>query len=565
MATPLSSTVAAQTVLSVSATSVSSQANAGGNAPSQTVRVSNAGRGALKWSVVRSNPLESWFSVSPTSGVNTGTLTIAFNTVALTPGTYQGTFRVQVQGSTTSVTVSVLATIVNSAPTLTVTCPSNISLPSSNGSAVVVTYSVTTSGGVAPIMVTGSPASGSSFPVGTTSVTVNVASSDGQNASCVFSVTVSNSPPPSGSTVGPQPTITCPANAVDIQAGTFINAVVDAYPGGTTFCLRAGIHYLDRSIVPKTGDAFVGEYGAILHGTWTSNDDTQAAFRAHQQDIDGVTIRNLVIRNFRQGIHAYAQWSDHWTIEFNEIASNYSGIVFPSDSIIRNNYIHHNFNHGYQGLYSHNSTIENNEIANNGWQQKVMESNNVTFRNNFVHHNEGTGIWYDANNTGALIEGNRVEDNGSAGVWYEISGNVIIRNNAIRRSLETGIFIAMSKDADIYNNTLEGNFRGITYFLNCPSIGGGVIGFDLANNSAHDNRIVVDSRSGALASAFSYTGSCTSTQLAPYQNGLKNITFSHNNYDVPLPDTGAYWWLWDGPMSWSAWQALGHDPMSTAD
>src|SRR4029434_5275190 len=155
--------------------------------------------------------------------------------------------------------------------------------------------------------------------------------------------------------------------------------------------------------------------------------------------IDGVTIRNLVIRNFRQGIHAYAQWSDHWTIEFNEIASNYSVSVFPSDSIIRNNYIHHNFNHGYQGLYSHNSTIENNEIANNGWQQKVMESNNVTFRKNFDHHNEGTGIWYDANNTGALIEGNRVEDNGSAGVWYEISGNVIIRNNAIRRSLETGI------------------------------------------------------------------------------------------------------------------------------
>ena len=36
----------------------------------------------------------------------------------------------------------------------------------------------------------------------------------------------------------------------------------------------------------------------------------------------------------------------------------------------------------------------------------------MTFRNNFVHHNVGDGIWYDGDNTGALVEGNRVEDNG---------------------------------------------------------------------------------------------------------------------------------------------------------
>ena len=41
------------------------------------------------------------------------------------------------------------------------------------------------------------------------------------------------------------------------------------------------------------------------------------------------------------------------------------------------------------GAYAHNSTLENNEIAYNGWEQKVTESANVTFRNNFVHHNVG--------------------------------------------------------------------------------------------------------------------------------------------------------------------------------
>ena len=63
-----------------------------------------------------------------------------------------------------------------------------------------------------------------------------------------------------------------------------------------------------------------------------------------------------------------------------------------------------------------------------------MKPANVTFRNNFVHHNAGAGIWYDSDNTGALIEGNRVEDNGWIGIFYEISSDGIIRNNTIRRN-----------------------------------------------------------------------------------------------------------------------------------
>ena len=90
------------------------------------------------------------------------------------------------------------------------------------------------------------------------------------------------------------------------------------------------MHSLTSSITPKRGDTFVGEYGAILDGTgWTTSDDTQAAFRAHNQDIDYVTIRNLVIRNMPQrGIHTYYWMSDHWTIEYNEIAYNKMGPRF---------------------------------------------------------------------------------------------------------------------------------------------------------------------------------------------------------------------------------------------
>ena len=353
------------------------------------------------------------------------------------------------------------------------------------------------------------------------------------------------SPPPSA--VGPQPTITCPAGAVDIFPGIDIQGIVNLYTGNTTFCLRAGIHSRRSSITPKTGNTFVGEYGAIMDGTgWTTTDGTQAAFRAHNENIDNVTIRNLVIRNMPQkGIQAFYWMSpDNWTIEYNEIAYNHSGILFPNHSIIRNNYIHHNTGSnpsssnaaerggGYGGYYASYTTFDSNEIAYNGMEQKVMDSVNVTFRNNFVHHNIGDGIWYDGGNPDALVEGNRVEDNGRNGIFYEASSGIVVRNNTVRRSGDTGVFVSTSQNAQIYNNTLENNFRSIVYFVNCGATADGR-NLDLRNNSAWDNAIRIGTQSGAFGNGFSYTSDCTSTQVAAYLNGSKNLTFSRNTYYMP--------------------------------
>ena len=439
-------------------------------------------------------------------------------------------------------------------PPLTLTCPSNITVTSPNGSPVVVNYTPTTTGGIPPVTVTGSPASGTSFPIGTTTVQVSAQSNDGQAAGCSFTVTVNYTP----SGLGPQPTITCPAGSVNIFPGTSLQAVVDINPGNTTFCLKAGVHTVSSHMTPKTGDTFVGEFGAIIDGTgWTTTDDTLAAFRAHNQDIDFVTIRNLTIRNLRRAIHALGA-ADHWTIENNDIGPNYSAIVFAADSSVRNNYIHDNSYSGYMGVSANNSVIENNEFARNGWEQKIALSANVVFRNNFFHHNAGAGIWYDSDNTSGLVENNRVEDNGWIGVFYEISGGGIIRNNTIRRNGEAGVFLGTSKNTEIHHNILDSNFRGITYFLNCEAVGGGSISYDLADNSSHDNTIIVGTQSGAFASVFSVYGACTAAQIVPYVSGSKNLTFTHNAYDVPLPTTGQYW-FWNALKFWNEWQALGKD------
>jgi parallel beta-helix repeat protein len=641
--------------LSVSPGSVSAQSPEGQDAPSQTVTIRNSGGKALKWAV---GATPSWLSVSPTRGTQAGNLVLTFRSSSMSQGSYRTSFDINSNGGSTTVNVQLdvtapVAPVAPTVPTLTVSCPANQSVASLDGNSVVVNYSATTAGGVAPVTVTGNPASGSAFPVGATSVAVTARSSDGQTASCSFAVTVTYTPTsvspdgamvptttsqivdnsgavwtiasngailrngtsaaggygskiywknntiyvygtdsnwyqwtgsgwtnigptqPGSSTssgsgsvsasgVGPQSTITCPAGAVAVFPGASIQNAVNSYGGSTTFCLRAGVHYLYSSITPKTGDVFVGEYGAILDGYgWSTSDSTQAAFRAHNQDIDYVTIRNLVIRNMPQrGIHAFYYMADHWTIEYNEIAaSGNSGIVLPPSSLIRNNYIHHNNFGGYGGQLAHNATIESNEIAYNAGDQKLGQSANVTVRNNFIHHNTGgAGIWFDSNNTGTLIEGNRVEDNGWIGIFYEISSDAIIRNNTIRRSGEAGIMLSVSKNVQIYNNTLDSNFRGITYFLNCGSLAQSA-DFDLTNDTAHDNVITVGTQSGAFANSFGYISSCTSTQVAPYLNGSKNLTFSHNTYRVP--SNAAYWGWGPAAKYWTEWQALGQDVTGT--
>ena len=76
-----------------------------------------------------------------------------------------------------------------------------------------------------------------------------------------------------------------------IFPGEDIQARVNAAPFGTTFILKAGVHRL-QSIVPRSGNTFVGEPGAVLSGAslltnfvrsgsyWIAADQTQEGARS---------------------------------------------------------------------------------------------------------------------------------------------------------------------------------------------------------------------------------------------------------------------------------------------
>jgi hypothetical protein len=60
-------------------------------------------------------------------------------------------------------------------------------------------------------------------------------------------------------------TVLLPQAGTTIYPGQSIQRAVDAFPAGTAFLLKAGIHRLQQ-VSPKSGNKFTGEVGAVLNG-----------------------------------------------------------------------------------------------------------------------------------------------------------------------------------------------------------------------------------------------------------------------------------------------------------
>jgi len=140
------------------------------------------------------------------------------------------------KGATSQCTANVTVTD-NTPPSIS--CPGNMTTSTdANQCSAVVSFSDPTATDNCPAIgsTSCSPASGASFPKGTTTVTCSVSDAAGNAASCSFTVTVNDTQPPS---------ITCPANIVKSTDANQCSAIVtyttptpaDNCPGATTACL----------------------------------------------------------------------------------------------------------------------------------------------------------------------------------------------------------------------------------------------------------------------------------------------------------------------------------------
>jgi hypothetical protein len=145
-----------------------------------------------------------------------------------------------------------------------ITCPTNITRSNDpNQCGAVVTFAPTASAGCGTV--TCSPASGSFFPVGTTTVTCNTTA----GPSCSFTVTINDTQPPS---------ITCPANvtALTARACPAPTTNVVNYPAPTVTDNCPGVTV---SCVPPAGSTFpLGTTTVTCTATDTSGNTATCSF-----------------------------------------------------------------------------------------------------------------------------------------------------------------------------------------------------------------------------------------------------------------------------------------------
>jgi parallel beta-helix repeat protein len=320
-------------------------------------------------------------------------------------------------------------------------------------------------------------------------------------------------PAPPPSTDGPPPI----PPGIAIFPGQSIQAAVNANAPGATFIIKAGTH-TRQSVIPKSGNSFIGEPGAVLDGQGVG----YAFSKGNAPYPSNVTIRGLKVTGYSPsmqsgtidaGGYSTAEGTSGWVIDWNEVSYNGEyGIRIGNGSRIANNNIHHNkrLNLAGSGI---NTVIVSNEIAfgnylnayNTNFEAggtKFALNDGLVLQNNYVHDNVGVGIHVDEQNINTIIESNRIDRNGSEGIAIEISYKTTIRNNTVTNNgwadprnrytyaWNAGIGVHASPNVEIYGNTVSGNYAGIVAIQQDRSSDRGVYGAHLVQNLyVHDNVI----------------------------------------------------------------------------
>jgi hypothetical protein len=289
--------------------------------------------------------------------------------------------------------------------------------------------------------------------------------------------------------VGPRRGTTCPAGSILLRRARTIQRVVDRKPPGTTFCFKSKTYYVRRPIAPKSGDKFVGKYGAVLDGRRSSMAFDSSGY------IGGVVIRGLVITHFAppaEGGYGAVKAFSRWKIIDNEISHNANvGLFYEGDStLVSGNYIHHNTASGVGGYKTTNSVVENNEVAFNGsgaandGGSKWFESSGLVIRNNYFHDNNYAGIWLDTNNVNAVVTNNVSSNNVGFGIHDEVNCNSVYQYNTARNNGDAELKIVASNGTSLLDNVVGGTIVVWHQARSASSCPGG-----LANITVSGNRV----------------------------------------------------------------------------
>jgi parallel beta-helix repeat protein len=369
------------------------------------------------------------------------------------------------------------------------------------------------------------------------------------------------SPPPPAAGYTP-PEVPAGYDAV-VPAGWSIQAVANSQPPGAKILVEAGTH-LRQSVVPKSGQTFIGEDGAVMDGL----NELQYAFTGNAAN---VTISNIEIRNYTTGLNegAIHATGSGWTISDCEVHHNtHAGISIVGASTISNCYVHHNEEVGIVVNGGSGAVLDGNEVSYNNYDSstgdyfagvKLIGTQDAIVRGNFVHHNSGYGLWTYRDNIRTTYRDNVIEDNYWAGISHDHSYTVTIDSNEFRRNgskapvdtngalnFYNGAIQITGPNATVTDNVIEGNHNAVVvvgFYLDTAE---GRYGALTPINTTVTGNTIIDSGNTGLVT--------NGTDLV-----FTTAIFDYNDYR--FTDPGGLYWVWStgAPRGFDGWRADGND------
>jgi parallel beta-helix repeat protein len=312
----------------------------------------------------------------------------------------------------------------------------------------------------------------------------------------------------------------------DDPAGHTVETSVTSFIfGGTAGKVTIQHLTVERAASPTSAGAIDGRYGT----GWVIDDVT-----ARENHGDGITLgskstaRNFAaLNNGMEGIGAGVCCGEH--------GANTVGVLFEDGEVAGNNTA------GYDPGWG-------------GGGSKFVATDGLVVQRLSVHDNNGPGLWTDISNVNTTYQDNVVTNNWGAGIFHEISYHAVIRNNTVRGNgfrmgtwlFDAGITISASSDVEVFGNTVQDCYNGITGVMQARGAG-----HTLTNLSVHDNTIqmtrgVTGISSGVPGSWYASAGN----RFA----GNKYVVSSSVDEPFSFGTSGA-----GSTMSFQAWQQLGQD------
>jgi parallel beta-helix repeat protein len=299
----------------------------------------------------------------------------------------------------------------------------------------------------------------------------------------------------------------CPADAIAVDAGSPIQDAVDAAPAGSKFCIQAGIHRM-QSVVPKAGQVFIGQSGAILDGArvlsgftydggyWVVSDPDQPSSpygyckSDHPEcaDAAGVFVNGHGLTQvaakselepgefFFDAAHHLIVIADDPAGKLIEAASTEFAFSGPANDVIIQNLIVEKYRNPAQmgavnGASARGWHVENSEFRlDSGAGVSVGSDGEI--RNCNIHHNGQLGA--GGHGTNIVLAGNKVWANNTAmfnpdweagGIKIALGKNITFDNNYVHDNDGPGIWCDIDCNNVVYDhNTVEDNSDAGIFF-----------------------------------------------------------------------------------------------------